>query len=112
MTDPAGNNKADLGDLTYDANLTHRLTIQISGNAPGTGTNTPNGVQTTAGVPLRAPVDVIYDFIPATGKPVPRPMRAARSPPTRLAMPATARWAASRATVRKAPTCRSTAAPQ
>jgi hypothetical protein len=42
MTDPAGSNKADLGDLTYDASLTHRLTIQISGNAPGTGTNTPN----------------------------------------------------------------------
>jgi OmcA/MtrC family decaheme c-type cytochrome len=63
------NNKADLGDLTYDASLTHRLTIQISGNAPGTGTNTPNGVQTTPGVPMTAPVDVVYDFIPATGQP-------------------------------------------
>jgi len=70
MTDPAGSNKADLGDLTYNASLTHRLTIQISGNAPGTGTNTPNGVQTTAGVPLKGAVDVSYDFIPATGKPV------------------------------------------
>ena len=70
MTDPAGSNKADLGDLTYDANLTHRLTIQISGNAPGTGTNTPNAVQVVAGVPLKQAVDVIYDFIPATGNPV------------------------------------------
>ena len=67
MTVAAPNNKADLGDLTYDANATHRLTIQISGNAPGTGTNTPNGVQVTPGVPLQKPVDVIYDFVPATG---------------------------------------------
>ena len=44
MTVTAPNNKADLGDLTYDASLVHRLTIQLSGNAPGTGTNTPNGV--------------------------------------------------------------------
>jgi OmcA/MtrC family decaheme c-type cytochrome len=67
LTAPAGSNKADLGDLTYDPNLTHRLTIQISGNAPGTGTNTPNAVQTTPGVPLQRPVDVIHDFVPATG---------------------------------------------
>ena len=44
MTVTGANNKADLGDLTYEPNLVHRLTIQISGNAPGTGTNTPNGV--------------------------------------------------------------------
>ena len=68
MTVAAPNNKADLGDLTYDANATHRLTIQISGNAPGTGTNTPNGVQSVQGVPLQKPVDVIYDFVPATGQ--------------------------------------------
>ena len=67
MTVTAPNNKADLGDLTYDASLTHRLTIQISGNAPGTGTNTANGVQTVAGVPMTKPVDVVYDFVPATG---------------------------------------------
>jgi OmcA/MtrC family decaheme c-type cytochrome len=70
MTVTAPNNKADLGDLSYNPNLTHRLTIQISGNAPGTGTNTPNAVQTTPGVPLKGAVDVVYDFIPATGKPV------------------------------------------
>ncbi len=68
MTDPAGSNKADLGDLSWQPSLTHRLTIQISGNAPGTGTNTPDGVQVVAGVPLANAVDVIYDFIPATGK--------------------------------------------
>jgi OmcA/MtrC family decaheme c-type cytochrome len=66
----APNAAADLGDLTYDANLVHRLTIQISGNAPGTGTNTANGVQVTPAVVMTKPVDVIYDFIPATGKAV------------------------------------------
>ena len=44
MTVALPNKLADLGDLTYDASLTHRLTIQLSGNAPGTGTNTPTGV--------------------------------------------------------------------
>ena len=68
MTVTGVNNKADLGDLTWEPNLTHRLTIQVSGNAPGTGTNTANAVQTVPGVPMVKPVDVIYDFIPATGK--------------------------------------------
>jgi len=69
MTVSAPNNKADLGDLTFDPNLVHRLTIQLSGNAPGTGTNTPNAVETSGypGVPLTRPVDLIYDFKPATG---------------------------------------------
>ncbi len=73
MTVTGTNNKAHLGDLTYDPNLTHRLTIQLSGNAPGTGSNTPNATTSTlvpTGVPLKKPVDVIYDFIPATGKAV------------------------------------------
>jgi len=66
----ATNQNADLDDLTFDPNLVHRLTIQISGNAPGTGTNTPNGVQVTAGVPMSNPLNVVYDFIPATGQTV------------------------------------------
>jgi len=70
MTLTAPNVAADLGDLTYEPNLVHRLTIQVAGNAPGTGTNTPNAVQVTPGVPMLKPVDVIYDFIPATGKAV------------------------------------------
>ncbi|TAK51652.1 MAG: OmcA/MtrC family decaheme c-type cytochrome [Betaproteobacteria bacterium] len=68
MTVSGTNNKADLGDLTYDANAVHRLTIAVFGNAPGTGTNTADGVQVTAGVPLKNPVNVVYDFIPATGQ--------------------------------------------
>lgn len=83
MTVAAPNNIADLGDLTYDPNAVHRLTIQISGNAPGTGNlpdtgsgrdpgnNTPNGQPAaTAGVPMTNPINIIYDFIPATGAPV------------------------------------------
>jgi len=67
ITPPSGN-KADLGDLTYDANATHRLVIQISGDAPGTGSNTPTGAASgVTGVPLQKPVDLIHDFVPATG---------------------------------------------
>jgi OmcA/MtrC family decaheme c-type cytochrome len=68
----APNNKADLGDLTYDANLVHRLTIQLAGSAPGTGTNTPTGVpfNTVPAVQLEQPFDAIYDFIPSSGQAV------------------------------------------
>jgi OmcA/MtrC family decaheme c-type cytochrome len=61
--------KADLDDLTYDPSLVHRLTIQVSGNAPGTGTNTPAGAQVPGApaVVMTNPYDAIYDFIPATG---------------------------------------------
>lgn len=62
----APNDIADLGDLTYDSKLTHRLVIQIGGNTRGTGTNTANGVQVTPGVPMANPINIVYDFIPAT----------------------------------------------
>ena len=61
---------ADLDDLTYDPTLTHRLVIQIGGNTRGTGTNTANAVQVTPGVPMANPINLVYDFIPATGKAV------------------------------------------
>src|SRR5450755_1384064 len=68
MTVTAPNVLADLGDLTYTATLTHRLTIALSGNAPGTGTNTPTAVASSvAAVVMKHPVNGIYDFIPATG---------------------------------------------
>ncbi|MBI5908814.1 MAG: OmcA/MtrC family decaheme c-type cytochrome [Betaproteobacteria bacterium] len=70
MTLTGANVAADLGDLTYDPNALHRLTIQISGSAPGTGTNTADGVTVTTAVPMKNPMNVIYDFIPATGKAV------------------------------------------
>jgi OmcA/MtrC family decaheme c-type cytochrome len=68
MSVSGSNNKDDLGDLTFETSLVHRLTIQLSGNAPGTGTNTPDGVEVTPGVPMTNPVDAIYDFVPATGQ--------------------------------------------
>lgn len=72
MTVSAPNDKADLGDLTYDPSLVHRLTIQLSGAAPGTGNNTPDGLEVSGypSVPLTKPVDAIYDFVPATGQTV------------------------------------------
>lgn len=60
----------DAGDLTYDPTLTHRLVIQLSGAARGTGSNTANGVTVTPTVAMKNPANVIYDFIPATGKAV------------------------------------------
>ncbi|CAG4883522.1 conserved exported protein of unknown function [Georgfuchsia toluolica] len=63
----APNVAADLDDLTFDPTLVHRVSIQLSGNAPGTGTNTPNAVQVTPGVLLANPANAIYDFTPATG---------------------------------------------
>ncbi len=70
MTFTGANVKDDLGDLTYDPSLVHRLTIQLSGNAPGTGSNTPNGVTNVPGVPLTHAVDAIYDFTPSNGQAV------------------------------------------
>lgn len=52
LTLTAPNNAADLGDLTYDPSLLHRVTIQVSGNAPGTGSNTATGTTTTTAVPI------------------------------------------------------------
>jgi OmcA/MtrC family decaheme c-type cytochrome len=58
-------------DLTFDASAVHRLTIQVSGNAPGTSTNTPDGSNSgKTAVLMTNPTDAILDFIPATGKPV------------------------------------------
>ena len=71
MTVNPPNNKDDLGDLTYDPSLAHRVTIQVSGSAPGTGSNTPNGVQSVPGVSMVKPQNAIYDFVPATGQTAP-----------------------------------------
>jgi OmcA/MtrC family decaheme c-type cytochrome len=62
--------RADLGNVAYDSTKVHRLTVQFSGNARGTGSNTPNGVTSVTGVPMENPVNAIYDFMPATGLPV------------------------------------------
>jgi OmcA/MtrC family decaheme c-type cytochrome len=70
ITPPAGSNKADLGDVSFNKDAAHRLVIQISGSAPGTGANNPTGLSTgfPAAVSFARPVDVVYDFVPATGQ--------------------------------------------
>ena len=69
-----GNNvKADLGDVTYDPSLTHRVVVYAGGNARGTGTNPADGTGTNTGIPavvIKDPANIAYDFIPATGKAV------------------------------------------
>jgi OmcA/MtrC family decaheme c-type cytochrome len=71
MTVAAPNNKADLGNLAFDSNALHRITIQFAGNAPCTGTNTPTGANSgVTAVPLKNPLNVVYDFIPATNNAV------------------------------------------
>ncbi len=70
LVDSGNNHKADLGDVTYEPNLTHRLGIQIGGNARGTGSNTADAKTVVPGVPMVAPANFIYDFVPATGKAV------------------------------------------
>ncbi len=70
-TETATNINADLGDLTYDPKLIHRLVIRYNGTVRGTGTNTPDGSNSgVTAVPLANPKIIVYDFIPATGKAV------------------------------------------
>jgi len=59
-TVPSTSNKADLGDLTFDASAQTRLIIQISGAHIASG-----------GLNLESPANVVYDFIPATGATIP-----------------------------------------
>ena len=59
--------KADLGDLTFDPTLTHRLGIQIGGAAPGTGSNTPDAKTVTPGVNMVNTANAVYDFRPDGG---------------------------------------------
>jgi OmcA/MtrC family decaheme c-type cytochrome len=68
----SGNNvRTDLGDVTFVPTLTHRMAIQVGGNARGTSTNTPDGSNSgSVGVPPLNPTNIIYDFVPATGKAV------------------------------------------
>ncbi|HEY2560412.1 MAG TPA: OmcA/MtrC family decaheme c-type cytochrome [Caldimonas sp.] len=68
MTVNPPNSTADLGDLTYNPALTHRVAIALSGSAPATGSNTPTGATSSvASVSMTHPANAIYDFIPATG---------------------------------------------
>jgi len=59
--------KADLGDLTYDPTLTHRLGVIINGAAPGTGSNTPGATTVVPGVNMALAGNTVYDFRPDGG---------------------------------------------
>jgi OmcA/MtrC family decaheme c-type cytochrome len=67
----SGNNvKADLGDVTYEPSLPHRLVVQIGGTVRGTGSNNTDGTNTATNltaVTMTNPLNLIYDFIPSTG---------------------------------------------
>lgn len=65
MTVSGVNNKADLGNVAYEPDKTHRMVVQLSGAARGTGSNTPNGTTVATAVNLENPVNLIYDFLPA-----------------------------------------------
>lgn len=83
FTDTASSKQADLGNLTYDPNAVHRLVIQVSGPVRGarssatTGNSTycntadgscPAGSANTAYEIIRTPADLVFDWIPATGR--------------------------------------------
>ncbi|WP_224960144.1 OmcA/MtrC family decaheme c-type cytochrome [Geomonas subterranea] len=57
MTFSGNNRRNDLGDLTYEPTLTHRLVVAYGGNIPNTS---PQLVYKNA-------INIVYDFIPATG---------------------------------------------
>ncbi|WPC66818.1 OmcA/MtrC family decaheme c-type cytochrome [Rhodoferax ferrireducens] len=68
LTDTADglSKKADLGDLSYDPTLTHRLGIQLGGAAPGTGSNNPtaNSTGAPASVNMVNTANAVYNFRP------------------------------------------------
>ncbi|MBJ6752601.1 OmcA/MtrC family decaheme c-type cytochrome [Geomonas anaerohicana] len=57
MTFSGNNRRNDLGDLTYDPSLTHRLVIEYGGNIANTS---PQLIYKNA-------INIVYDFVPATG---------------------------------------------
>ena len=62
---PAANVRADLGDVTYDATLTHRIVVQVGGRLR----HWPETPEAPPAPPRREddPANIIYDFIPSTG---------------------------------------------
>ncbi len=60
--------KTTLGNLAWQPDLPHRLVLQISGAARGTGSNTADGVTVATAVNLENPVNLVYDFVPSTGR--------------------------------------------
>lgn len=59
--------KVDLGDVSYEPSLTHRLGVVVSGSAPGTGSNTPTGATVIPGTNIAIAGNTVYDFRPDGG---------------------------------------------
>ena len=57
FTYTGNNRRADLGDLTYNPSLTHRVVVEYGGEIPNTEPE----------LTMKNAVNIIYDFIPATG---------------------------------------------
>jgi OmcA/MtrC family decaheme c-type cytochrome len=73
----ATNVKADLDDVSYQPDYTHRVTVQVSGAYRNTGRTSTRDANTEDGsdsgndaINILGPANLIYDFIPATGAPV------------------------------------------
>ncbi|MDE3033080.1 MAG: OmcA/MtrC family decaheme c-type cytochrome, partial [Acidobacteriota bacterium] len=64
----------DPTDLAFDPNAETRVVMEFFGNARGTGSgqhaNTPDGSAGTGTAEIQHPINVVYDFTPATGAPV------------------------------------------
>ncbi|BCG46088.1 hypothetical protein GEOBRER4_n0870 [Citrifermentans bremense] len=58
MTFSGNNRRSDLGDLTYQPNLTHRLVIQYGGTV----------LNTSPAIRFKNAINIVYDFVPATGQ--------------------------------------------
>lgn len=59
LVDSGDKRKADLGDLTYDPALTHRLVVGVSARSPKS---------TDWAYSMKTPYERVIDFIPASGK--------------------------------------------
>jgi OmcA/MtrC family decaheme c-type cytochrome len=71
------NVKADLDDVSYQPNYTHRMTVQVSGAYRDTGRTATRDANTADGsdsgrdaINILTPANLIYDFIPSSGNPV------------------------------------------
>ena len=63
-------------NLVFDGNATTRVVIEFFGNARGYGSesnhaNTPDGSVAATNAELNRPINITYDFVPATGAVVP-----------------------------------------
>jgi OmcA/MtrC family decaheme c-type cytochrome len=67
----AGKDVSALGDVSVDVNAVNRVVIEFYGNARGYGSgrhaNTADGSDGAGEAELKSPINMVYDFTPATG---------------------------------------------